>query len=126
MSTETSRPAADDVIATCPHGEPQGCLCAVCLAKTLGGEVPTKEQAEVIEADPQTPLLVVAGAGSGKTTTMADRVVWLCANLHVRPDQILGVTFTNKAASGLKRKSVRTAGQTCRLRTGAGPAADHR
>ena len=104
MSTETSRPAADDVIATCPHGEPQGCLCAVCLAKTLGGEVPTKEQAEVIEADPQTPLLVVAGAGSGKTTTMADRVVWLCANLHVRPDQILGVTFTNKAASGLKRK----------------------
>ena len=104
MSTETAKPAVDDVIATCPNGEQQGCLCAVCLATTLGGDVPTKEQAAVIEADPQTPLLVVAGAGSGKTTTMADRVVWLCANLHVRPDQILGVTFTNKAASGLKRK----------------------
>lgn len=104
MSSETATPAAGDVIAVCPNGEQPGCLCAVCLATALGGDVPTKEQAQVIEADPHAPLLVVAGAGSGKTTTMADRVVWLCANLHVRPDQILGVTFTNKAASGLKRK----------------------
>lgn len=91
-------------MATCSSSVDQGCLCAVCLAEELGGDTPTKEQAAVIEADPRQPLLVVAGAGSGKTTTMADRVVWLCANQHVRPDQILGVTFTNKAASGLKRK----------------------
>ena len=45
--------------------------------------------------------LVVAGAGSGKTETMAGRVVWLVANGIVRPDQVLGLTFTRKAASEL-------------------------
>ena len=104
MSTPAATPSREEVIAACPQPEEPGCLCAVCLSSALGGDTPTKEQAEVIEADPRSPLLVVAGAGSGKTTTMADRVVWLCANQHVRPDQILGVTFTNKAASGLKRK----------------------
>lgn len=104
MSTAPTAPTSQEVMATCPEGEQQGCLCAVCLSKALGGDTPTKEQAAVIEADPHAPVLVVAGAGSGKTTTMADRVVWLAANQHVRPDQILGVTFTNKAASGLKRK----------------------
>ncbi|MER2136181.1 MAG: ATP-dependent DNA helicase, partial [Arthrobacter sp.] len=41
------------------------------------------------------------GAGSGKTKTMADRVVWLVANKLVAPEQILGVTFTRKAAGEL-------------------------
>ena len=61
---------------------------------------PTEDQARVIEA-PLEPLLVIAGAGSGKTRTMADRVVWLVANDLVRPEQILGVTFTRKAAGEL-------------------------
>ncbi|MHA7209444.1 ATP-dependent helicase [Arthrobacter sp. MDT1-65] len=61
---------------------------------------PTEDQARVIEA-PLEPLLVIAGAGSGKTRTMADRVVWLVANGLVRPEQILGVTFTRKAAGEL-------------------------
>lgn len=61
---------------------------------------PTADQAGIIEA-PLEPLLVMAGAGSGKTKTMADRVVWLVANGHVRPEQILGVTFTRKAAGEL-------------------------
>lgn len=61
---------------------------------------PTAQQAAVITAD-RRPALVVAGAGSGKTETMADRVVWLLANGHVRPDQILGLTFTRKAAGEL-------------------------
>ena len=46
-------------------------------------------------------MLVVAGAGSGKTETMAARVVWLIANDYVRPEQILGLTFTRKAAGEL-------------------------
>src|SRR5512134_43933 len=64
---------------------------------------PTDEQREVIEA-PLAPLLVVAGAGSGKTETMASRVVWLVANGFVEPDQVLGLTFTRKAATELAER----------------------
>ncbi|WKD61776.1 ATP-dependent DNA helicase UvrD1 [Corynebacterium ciconiae DSM 44920] len=64
---------------------------------------PTEQQAEVIGAD-QGSLLVVAGAGAGKTETMAARVVWLVANGLVRPDQVLGLTFTKKAASQLEQR----------------------
>jgi DNA helicase-2/ATP-dependent DNA helicase PcrA len=61
---------------------------------------PTEEQRRVIEA-PFAPALVVAGAGSGKTETMANRVLWLLANRFVEPAQILGLTFTRKAAGEL-------------------------
>ena len=47
---------------------------------------------------------MVAGAGSGKTGTMAARVVWLVANDYVRPEQILGLTFTRKAAGELAHR----------------------
>jgi len=70
------------------------------LADLLGQPVPTDEQAAVIEA-PLRPGLVVAGAGSGKTETMAARVVWLIANSRVGPEQVLGLTFTRKAAGEL-------------------------
>ncbi len=70
------------------------------LAALLSQPPPTEEQAAVIEA-PLQPGLVVAGAGSGKTETMAARVVWLIANGLVRPDQVLGLTFTRKAAAEL-------------------------
>ncbi len=74
------------------------------LARMLGLPPPTPQQIEVISAAPQDPLLVVAGAGSGKTETMAARVVWLVANGHVRPDQVLGLTFTRKAAGELAHR----------------------
>nr|WP_202567391.1 ATP-dependent DNA helicase [Agreia sp. COWG] len=61
---------------------------------------PTDEQCAVIEA-PLVPSLVIAGAGSGKTATMANRVVWLLANGHVRVTEVLGLTFTRKAAGEL-------------------------
>lgn len=64
---------------------------------------PNAEQSAVISA-PMEPLLVVAGAGAGKTETMAARVVWLVANGIVRPDQILGLTFTRKAAQELRQR----------------------
>lgn len=73
------------------------------LAALMGDASPTPQQTTAIEA-PVAPQLIVAGAGSGKTTTMAARVVWLIANGLVRPDQILGLTFTRKAASELARK----------------------
>ncbi|HET9896662.1 MAG TPA: ATP-dependent DNA helicase [Streptosporangiaceae bacterium] len=61
---------------------------------------PTPEQSAVIGA-PLTPLAVVAGAGSGKSETMAARLVWLVANGHVVPECVLGLTFTRKAAAEL-------------------------
>lgn len=61
---------------------------------------PTDQQAAVIGA-PAGPMLVVAGAGAGKTETMAARVVWLVANGLVLPEQVLGLTFTRKAAREL-------------------------
>ena len=50
---------------------------------------------------PLEPMVVVAGAGSGKSETMAGRVVWLVANGLVRPERVLGLTFTRKAAAEL-------------------------
>lgn len=73
------------------------------IATALGMHTPTDEQRAVIEA-PLAPLLVVAGAGSGKTETMASRVVWLVANGLVEPDQVLGLTFTRKAATELAER----------------------
>ncbi|HKT02719.1 MAG TPA: ATP-dependent helicase, partial [Rugosimonospora sp.] len=65
---------------------------------------PTGEQTEIISAPADQPLLVVAGAGSGKTETMAARVVWLVANGYARPEQVLGLTFTRKAAGELAHR----------------------
>jgi DNA helicase-2/ATP-dependent DNA helicase PcrA len=72
---------------------------------------PSAEQARVVEAPADRPLVVVAGAGSGKTETMAARVSWLVANRIVAPEEILGLTFTRKAASELNER--------VRLRLGA-------
>ena len=47
---------------------------------------------------PLEPAVIMAGAGSGKTSVMSARIVWLVANGMVEPEQVLGLTFTNKAA----------------------------
>ncbi|MDT0166505.1 ATP-dependent DNA helicase [Actinotalea sp. AC32] len=78
-------------------------LGAVDVARLLGLPEPTPEQVAVIEA-PLEPVLVVAGAGSGKTETMSARVVHLIANGLVEPDRILGLTFTRKAAGELSER----------------------
>ena len=62
--------------------------------------LPTPEQEEIIEA-PLSPAVVVAGAGSGKTETMSGRVLYLVTNKLVKPEQLLGLTFTRKAAGEL-------------------------
>lgn len=73
------------------------------LADALGVPAPTDEQAAVIAA-PSAPVVVIAGAGAGKTETMAARVVWLIANGYAQPGQVLGLTFTRKAAGQLLRR----------------------
>lgn len=71
---------------------------------------PTDEQRAVIEA-PFAPSLVVAGAGSGKTQTMVQRIVWLIARHGVDPASILGLTFTRKAAAELRERVDRAVGR---------------
>ncbi|MEU6183947.1 UvrD-helicase domain-containing protein [Streptomyces coeruleorubidus] len=82
--------------------------------KDLLGIPFTPEQMACITAPPA-PQVIVAGAGSGKTTVMAARVVWLVGTGQVAPEQVLGLTFTNKAAAELAervRKALVRAGVT--------------
>ncbi|WP_106849535.1 ATP-dependent DNA helicase [Blastococcus sp. Marseille-P5729] len=73
------------------------------VAEHTGAHQPTPEQSAVIAA-PLGPSAIVAGAGSGKTETMAARVVWLVCNGLVDPDRVLGLTFTRKAAGELAER----------------------
>ncbi|HEY7704393.1 MAG TPA: ATP-dependent DNA helicase [Acidimicrobiia bacterium] len=89
---------------------------------------PTPEQQAVIDA-PTGPLRVSAGAGTGKTTTIALRVASMVTNGGVAPEEVLGVTFTNKAAGELSDRirfhlaSRVEAGQEVEVRTYHGFAA---
>lgn len=96
-------------------------LTAAQIAALVGQPPPTPEQRLVIEA-PLGPSLVVAGAGSGKTETMAARVVWLLANGIVEPDQALGLTFTRKAAGELSERVRRRLRTLARAATAEGIA----
>ncbi len=90
-------------------------ISSVTIAKKLGeltGKtiLPTAEQQAIIESKHWGPAVIIAGAGSGKTETMSLRVLWLVANGVVAPHEILGLTFTRKAAgelSGRIRKRLR-------------------
>ncbi|HRV69849.1 MAG TPA: UvrD-helicase domain-containing protein, partial [Marmoricola sp.] len=64
---------------------------------------PTEQQWRSISA-PLAPAVVIAGAGSGKTTLMAMRVVYLVLTGQVLPEQVLGLTFTTKAAAELRHR----------------------
>ncbi|WP_394284407.1 ATP-dependent helicase [Corynebacterium sp.] len=85
--------------------DPTPAISARLLSQVLHGaaRLPTPQQEDITQA-PTGPLLVVAGAGAGKTETMASRVVWMVANGLVSPDQVLGLTFTRKAAQQLGQR----------------------
>ncbi|MFI9719147.1 UvrD-helicase domain-containing protein [Streptomyces sp. NPDC052396] len=94
--------------------------------KELLGIPFTPEQTACITAPPA-PQVIVAGAGSGKTTVMAARVVWLVGTGQVAPERVLGLTFTNKAAGELAervRKALAQAGIHAGPPDGAGPLDD--
>ena len=78
------------------------------LQRLMRADFPLSAEQFAAASAPMEPSVVIAGAGSGKTTLMAARVVWLVATGQVEPHQVLGLTFTTKAAGELAAK-VRTA-----------------
>jgi DNA helicase II / ATP-dependent DNA helicase PcrA len=88
---------------------------ATAIADILEIPRPTSEQQEIIESDLET-VVVIAGAGSGKTTVIAQRVVFLVANDIVPAQSILGLTFTRKAVGELNSR-IRTLLARFRART---------
>jgi DNA helicase-2/ATP-dependent DNA helicase PcrA len=71
------------------------------LQALMRADYPLSDEQFAACTAPLSPAVVIAGAGSGKTTLMAARVVWLVASGLVRPEEVLGLTFTTKAAGEL-------------------------
>lgn len=83
----------------------------MCDALAFLDQLNEAQQAAVITTEG--PLLVVAGAGSGKTKVLVSRAAYLLAAKGVHPQEILALTFTNKAAGEMRQRMEAMTGQSC-------------
>ncbi|MCL2489683.1 MAG: UvrD-helicase domain-containing protein [Propionibacteriaceae bacterium] len=90
-----------------------GALDAQMAVETLLGDLNPPQREAVIHAG--SPLLVVAGAGSGKTRVLTRRIAYLIAARGVHPGEILAITFTNKAAAEMRGRVEELVGRRARL-----------
>jgi DNA helicase-2/ATP-dependent DNA helicase PcrA len=79
--------------------------------------IPNPKQRQAIE-HAHGPMLVLAGAGTGKTTVLVERIAWLIEQGHARSDEILAITFTENAAAELKARVERRLGRRAAMWAG--------